>query len=213
MKLVILLGFLSVLAACTSAPKNEDRPITPAHRSASPRAAETSGRQQRYAKLRTYQNKSNQTEPTAPYETAEDTVDYVGLQIFLKLDRSYDVLGYSERMFNTCEVGYGYSNSHNCEKKYFIVSHFRLVCRDSEGTISQILTAADLRPLSRRSIKWSVKTANGELVTDSDGYAQIAMIASQSQRAERLKIASSNDFLYLKAGELTQMITPKNWCD
>jgi hypothetical protein len=49
-------------------------------------------------------------------------------------------------------------------------------------------------------------------MTDSEGYGQIAMISGISQREQRLKLTVRNDFLFLKAGELTEMITPKSWC-
>lgn len=219
MKSLILLGFFGVLAGCASGPTNDE--------SAAPKARRTYGHSnagsaqpERFSKLRRYQDKTvpmpvDQTgvgDPT-PLEKPEVVIDYAGLQRFLRLDRGYNNLGYSERMFNTCEVGFGYSPHNGCEKKFFIVSHFQLVCRDSEGTVQYMLTEADLTPLSRRELKWSVKSAAGALLTDSEGYAQIAMISSQSQRTERLKIATENDFLYLKAGDLKRMITPKNWCN
>ncbi len=215
MKLAILFGFLAALASCASDHKGSDQ--------ASPRsnpgyANSGNNQPERFSKLRTYQDKTTSSsgqasqQPT-PYETREAVVDYASLQRFLRLDRSYNNLGYSERMFNTCEVGFGYSSNSNCEKKFFIVSHFQLVCRQSEGTVQYMLTDADLTPLSRRQLNWSVKTAGGALLTDSEGFAQIAMISSQSQRGERLKIAIDNDFLYLKAGDLKRMITPQNWCN
>jgi hypothetical protein len=142
-----------------------------------------------------------------------ENVDYEGLQSFLKLKRGYNNLGYAEKSFNTCEVGYGYSSTHNCRKLNFVVIHFKLMCRDSEGTVTEAVTAANLQPIARTSVKWTLKNAKGNLITDSEGYGQIAMVSPLSQRYERLKLTVRTDFLFLKAGELTEMITPKSWCE
>lgn len=149
--------------------------------------------------------------PSQPVEDVEN-VDYDGLQNFLKLKRGYNRLGYAEKKFNTCEVGYGYSSTHRCRPQTFVVIHFKLMCRDTEGTVSEAVTAADLRPIGLQNVKWTLKNAAGRLMTDSEGYGQIAMVSSISQREQRLKLTVRNDFLYLKAGELTEMITPKSWC-
>lgn len=142
-----------------------------------------------------------------------ENIDYDGLQNFLKLRRGYNRLGYAEKSFNTCEVGYGYSSTHNCRALKFVVIHFQLMCRDSEGTVTEAITAADIQPIARQSVKWVLKNANGRLLTDSEGYGQIAMVSSISQRYERLRLTVRTDFLFMKAGEITQMITPKSWCN
>lgn len=153
------------------------------------------------------------TAPSAPGSVDEvENIDVDGLQSFLKLKRGYNRLGYSEKSFNTCEVGYGYSSTHRCRPQTFVVIHFKLMCRDSEGTVSEAITAADLRPIANQNVKWTLKNAAGRLITDSEGYGQIAMISGISQREQRLKLTVRNDFLFLKAGELTEMITPKSWC-
>lgn len=145
------------------------------------------------------------------YEEVEN-IDIDGLQSFLKLKRGYNRLGYAERKFNTCEVGYGYSSTHRCRPQTFVVIHFKLMCRDTEGTVSQAVTAADLNPIGNQNVKWTLKNAAGRLLTDSEGYGQIAIVSNISQREQRLKLSVRNDFLYLRAGELTEMITPKSWC-
>ncbi|MBC7742562.1 MAG: hypothetical protein H7061_10205 [Bdellovibrionaceae bacterium] len=191
-KLAILLGIFGLVVSCTSAPNRDGVPPE--------------------ARL---PHRHGHVEPAPKAEPLpeEPVIDYVGLQRFLKLDRNYSSLGYSEHLFNTCEVGFGYSRTNNCDLKYFVVSHFRLQCRDSEGTISKILTEADLRPISREEIFWTLRDVNGTLYTDSEGYGQIRMVSSDSQRDSRLKLTLKNDYLYLKAGELKQMTTPKNWCN
>lgn len=142
-----------------------------------------------------------------------ENVDYAALQNFLKLKRGYNRLGYAEKSFNSCEVGYGYSGTHNCRKLNFVVIHFQLMCRDSEGTVTEAITNADIQPIAGQNVKWNLKNAAGRLLTDHEGYGQIAIVSSISQRYERLRLAVGNDFLYMKAGEITQMITPKSWCE
>lgn len=154
----------------------------------------------------------NNLPPNQPEVDEVENIDFAGLQSFLKLKRGYNRLGYSEKSFNTCEVGYGYSSTHRCRPQTFVVIHFKLMCRDSEGTVSEALTAADLRPISNQNVKWTLKNASGRLITDSEGYGQIAMVSGISQKEQRLKLSVRNDFLFLKAGELTEMITPKSWC-
>ena len=94
-----------------------------------------------------------------------------------------------------------------------MVIHFQLMCCDSEGTISKALMLSDLYLISRQNVKWNLKKATGQLLTDSEGYAQIAIVSGESQRLQRLRLTVGNDFLFLKAGEITQMITPKSWCN
>lgn len=140
-------------------------------------------------------------------------VDYGALQRYLGLDRSSDELGYAEKTFNTCDAGYGYSRSHNCHHEVFVVLHFRLVCRDSEGTISTVLTEMDLSPLSGRTVRWNLKGMSGTVVTDGLGYGQIRIVSPVSQKRERVRLAVGNEFLYMRAGEVTKIITPRPWCD
>lgn len=140
-------------------------------------------------------------------------IDVFGLQKGLGLSRNIESLGFIERKFNTCDAGYGFSRSHNCHSKYFVVIHFQLLCRDSEGTISTALKASDMRPISRRSVNWIIKPLSGRLETDSYGFGQIRLISSQSQKQQRLKLAVGNDFLYMRANEITQVVTPQPWCN
>ena len=147
-------------------------------------------------------------------EIPEDTsrIDYSALQSHLGLDRSQDELGYTEKAFNTCEAGYGFSRSQNCHQEYFVVLHFRLLCRDTEGTISTVLTDADTSPLAGRNVKWNLKGINGTSQTDGLGYGQIRITSPVSQKKQRVRIAIGNEFLYMRANEITKVITPLPWC-
>jgi len=140
-------------------------------------------------------------------------IDYPSVQRLLNLDRTPSELGFSEKVFDTCQVGFGYPADRDCQRRYFTVIHFKLMCRDSEGTISTVLTDDDLRPISGETVNWYLKDVNGTTVTDSDGYGQIITTSSQSQKNQRLRIAVKSDFLFLKAGEINRLIAPKGWCN
>jgi hypothetical protein len=146
-------------------------------------------------------------------EEGTPKIDLYGLQHSLGLDRPSDTLGLAEKSFDTCTAGFGFPSDRDCHKEYFVVIHFRLTCRDSEGTISNILTEADQAPLADRGVKWSLKNLTGNIVTDHDGYGQIEALSPISQKTQRLKLVAGNEFLYIRANEITKIITPRPWCN
>lgn len=147
------------------------------------------------------------------YAAEEDSrIDLPALQTALGLNRAPETLGYTEKIFNTCEVGYGYPSNKDCKKETFIVLHFQLLCRDSEGTISEILTDDFLKPIAFKDLKWTLKGIDGTVKTDRKGFVQIRTTSLASQKRERLKVSLGEDFLYMRANEITKVITPKAWC-
>ena len=161
---------------------------------------------------------------TAPMTAAESQVpknftnqelqiDYNSVQRLLGLDRNITQLGYTERSFNTCQVGFGFPADINCITKYFVVIHFKLMCRDSDGTVLRQIEEADLEPLANQQLSWTLKNAQGKVRTDSSGYAQVIVVGPSSQKTERFRISSRKDFLLLRAGDIQRLIVPKNWCD
>ncbi|WII73119.1 hypothetical protein QJS83_04435 [Bdellovibrio sp. 22V] len=150
--------------------------------------------------------------PTAAPEEAVSSIDVQAIQRHLGMERASDTLGVSEKAFNTCDVGYGFSRAQNCHREFLTVVHFRLLCRDSVGTISNILTEMDTTPLAGRSVKWNLKKNSGIIATDGLGYGQILVVSPQSLRKERLRLAIGSEFLYMRANEITKVITPQNWC-
>jgi hypothetical protein len=147
-----------------------------------------------------------------PSETGTN-IDTTALRNRLGLDRPAEKLGFEEKAFETCQVGYGFPRDRNCQKKHLVVIHFQLMCRDSEGTTSVIQTAEDMLPVSQRSVRWSLKDLSSTVQTDSQGYGQITVIAPSPQAQQRLKLAVGNDFLYIRAKEITRIATPPSWCD
>ncbi|MBC7466445.1 MAG: hypothetical protein H7256_10675 [Bdellovibrio sp.] len=151
-----------------------------------------------------------------PYETTKPSqrvIDYSSVQRLLNLDRRYTELGFFEKMFDTCQVGFGYAPDLDCQKKYFTVIHFKLVCRQSEGTISTVLTDDDLKAISGENVNWYLKNANGSTLTDSEGYGQIIATTNESQKNQRLRLAVGAEFLMTKASEAKRLIAPLTWCN
>ncbi len=150
--------------------------------------------------------------PTTSIEKTEEVIDVVSLQKYLRMDYPKEKLGYSEKTFNTCDVGFGYSSTQNCRRLYSISIYFQVKCRQSEGTINTVLTDADLTPIESSNVRWVLKNVEGLSSTDSFGYGQIQAISTQSQRQQRLRLGIGNNFLYMRASDITKVVTPKDWC-
>lgn len=181
----LLVPLLFIIAACSSKPKPTTEVLTPPG-----------------------------VEEVMPDSTprAEEQIDVDAIRSQLKMDFPIEQLGYREKKFNTCEVGSGYSTVNNCRKRTLVIIHFHLVCRSSEGTVSEVITQADLQPIGSQSVKWILKNITGETFTNPSGFGQIVMVANESQRTQRVRLVVGNDFLAQRAGEMNQLIAPGNWC-
>lgn len=152
------------------------------------------------------------TRPAEPTASNDVSIDYVGLQRALGMEIPQDKLGYKEKIFNTCEAGYGYSGTQNCHREYMVVINVHLQCRDSVGQVSEGVNNADLTPIANKPVRWNLKGVRGTAQTDSDGFAQIMTVSPMSQSRQRLKLAVGNEFLYMRANEITRVVTPRPWC-
>lgn len=148
-----------------------------------------------------------------PASIATGEVDPIRLMTLLGMKKAKTQLGYVEKIFNTCQSELGFSSTVNCQKKFLIVIHFKLLCRSSEGTISKVLKNSDLNAVANQPLKYFLKNHSGSLVTDEVGFGQIIMVTNESEKFQRLRISNSNDFLLLTAGELKSLIVPANWCN
>jgi hypothetical protein len=72
---------------------------------------------------------------------------------------------------------------------------------------------ADQTPIANRTVTWTLKGNGGISETNSQGFAQIFSVSQNSQRTQRIKLSVGNDFLYMRANEITKVVTPKSWCD
>jgi hypothetical protein len=71
----------------------------------------------------------------------------------------------------------------------------------------------DVFPLSERTVNWSLKPSGGSIQLDRDGFGQITMTSLTSPKTERLRINVGNEVLFMKAGEITRVVTPRTWCN
>jgi hypothetical protein len=161
---------------------------------------------------------SNSTSPALPkpldYSRAQSSPsieELENLQKQLGLQRDFNQLGYFEKPFETCEDPQRGAKA--CHRNYFIVIHFQLLCRDTEGTVSEVVTQNDVKPISDQTVVWNLKGNKGDIQTDPSGFGQIRTIASVSPRTQRLKLAVRNEALYLRAGEINRVVTPRPWCN
>lgn len=186
---VLAISFLFLAVACASAPE---------------RSSEI-GRQP-------YPSVQPSKLPPSTLQEEQDQVDQVALQRWLGMDRDVSDLGYAEKAFNTCEAGFGYSRNHNCRERHLVVIHFRLQCRDSEGTVSKALTADDIKDIGGTNVKWSLKNQSGHSRTNGEGFGQIRGLFTKSQRYQRLRLGVGGELLYVRAGEINTIVTPGSWC-
>lgn len=154
-------------------------------------------------------------EPTPQFKgkPEEVRVDIEGLKRSLGLDRSRGDLGYEEKRFNTCNAGFGYPRE-NCKQQVFISINFRLQCRDTTGTTSEVVTSAQMDPIANKQVSWQIGKTHSTTQTDSDGYGQINGVLAQTPapRGQRLRLSVGSQFVYMRAGEITRIVTPANWC-
>ncbi|MGE0762111.1 MAG: hypothetical protein AB7N80_02415 [Bdellovibrionales bacterium] len=149
--------------------------------------------------------------PTLTDSEVVESIDLFGLSRSLGMMRAIHELGYGEKTFNTCRAGYGYSSTHRCRQQHFVVINFRLQCRDSEGTVSEV-TNEELMPVTSNLVRWNLGAQQGYTTTDGDGFGQILMVAPKSSRQQRLRLTVANDFLLMQAGQMKRVVVPRMWC-
>jgi hypothetical protein len=139
-------------------------------------------------------------------------IDVVGLERFLGMNMGTGTLGYFERRYNTCEVGYGYPKSYGCQDQYYVVINYQLLCRQSEGTVSETIDSSSLNAVRYKNGRWNMGGRIGSTQTDHEGKGQIKGIFPRTQRSERVKVAIDSDFLYARGSDFRQVLTPADWC-
>lgn len=158
-----------------------------------------------------HQIKDNPIPPTVKQKAYEEVIDIIGLQSALNLSGAK--IGFFEKNYNTCSVGYGYLQNENCRNLYMTVIRFQIVCRPEMNDPNKIISQSDLTPVANKKLKWKLGSSiTGSSETNYGGYGQLIAISSQSQKNQRLKINSGNDFLLIKSHEIDQVVTPPDWC-
>jgi hypothetical protein len=144
-----------------------------------------------------------------PTNTGTVSIDLDGLQRSLGLDAPES--GFFEKSFDTCQVGYGYSSSHDCHTAYFVVVNFQLQCRDSDGTVSDV--DYTVTPVVSDKIKWNLGKQEGFIATDVEGHGRVRAITRSKNHTQKLRLTVDGDFLILNAGDVKRIVAPKSWCE
>lgn len=128
------------------------------------------------------------------------------IQSELGMNREAQDLGFAEKLFNACNYGIPGAG---CERMLNVV-HFQLMCRDSEGTVSNV--PLSLRPIVAPYITWSVAGQSGSTRTDRNGFGQFAFISGRTVKEKRLVLRKGRQYVGLTVSEITKLVLPKNWC-
>jgi hypothetical protein len=135
-------------------------------------------------------------------------IDLDELERKLNLPREFDQLGYHERKFNACLLGF---RKNNCVPELFVMINFQVVCRDSNGTVEHVST--ELIPFANKNLALKVGNKRQTAVTDAEGYSQMRFIAKSTARGERFFLNSPPNSMMLRAGEISKVVAPNDWCD
>lgn len=127
------------------------------------------------------------------------------LQTELGMNRQPSDLGYREKPFNPCNFGMG----DNCANQYLAVIHFQLLCRDSEGTVSQV---PKLKPIIHPHITWSVAGQNGATTTDAQGFGHLAVVSERPLRGKRLVLRKGAQYVGVSVNDVNKLVLPRDWC-
>lgn len=117
-------------------------------------------------------------------------------------------LGYTEKQFNPCQLGL--QPGSECRPQHITVLNFQLLCRDTEGTVSDVPVA--LQPIVANQVKWKIGTLEGDTRTDIAGFGQIAVVSDVSTHAQRLILRIGPQFVSFSVSEVNKIVLPKNFC-
>ncbi len=161
----------------------------------------------------TYQRQQSEPEsdPVSPRPGAPRSgqIDLSSLQERLKMTRPIENLGFEEKPFSNCPPGQ--STTQACEEMAFTVVHFQLLCRQSEGTVSNV-SKSELSPLVSNNVTWKIGSLSGSTSTNSKGYGSIRLVSRGSNKGKKLILQSGPQYLGLGVSEVTKIVIPWSWC-
>ena len=149
--------------------------------------------------------------PSTP-EPPTHHIDLLAVQHDLGMDPSPSFVGYKEKRFDACRMKEDLPNISDCSRAYFIQVGIQLSCRPTEEAQNNTLGQGDLTPVGNRDLRWQISPASGQFRTDVDGHGIILAITAHSMKKQYLRVSTGVDFLIMKAGEATQIVTPVSWC-
>jgi hypothetical protein len=130
------------------------------------------------------------------------------IQNQLGLNRSPQDLGFAEKKFDGCTLGH--RDDRACGQRFLSVVHFRLLCRDSMGTVQTVVR--NLEPLVADTMQWRLAGSRGNTHTDSEGFGQVQLISQKPNKGKRFILIIGKKSLGLEVGEVNQIILPSDWC-
>lgn len=138
-------------------------------------------------------------------------IDFDQLQSRLNMNRAKTDLGFQEKPFDTCRVGSGFSTSKDCRTKRLSIIHFKLICRNSTGTVEYV-SASDYRPVQASSVHWQVGLFKGLTLTDQEGYGAVRLVTPGTSKNQYIILRIGKRSLRLNAKEIRQVVVPSDWC-
>lgn len=117
-------------------------------------------------------------------------------------------LGLQERTFNSCQEKF--KDGAKCGVRTLVSIGFRLMCRDSEGTVS--VTPRDLLPVINDQVQWKLAGQSGFVRTDGGGFAVLSAVTAGSVAGTRLVLIVGKQFLGIDTSDVGQIVVPIYWC-
>jgi hypothetical protein len=139
-------------------------------------------------------------------------IDFLALQHDLGMAVSPNWVGYREKRFDACRFATDLPNISDCSRAHFIQIGIQLSCRPRDEGDNSILDPGDLTPIGNRELRWQLGEASGHFRTDLEGFGLILEITSVSMKKQGLRISTGEDYLLIRAGQATQIVTPVSWC-
>ena len=163
--------------------------------------------------------KTPSEEPTQPIPSPSQThkrflspAEIEQLSQYLKMERPIEDIGYQEKTFNDCSIPREFRLDENCSTQYLTLIHFRMRCRESEGTVESV-SHMELSPLVSNSIKWNIGRLKGKTSTDGRGYGTVRTISKSSIRNQSIRLTANGQIMSVRVNEVRQFVLPRYWCN
>jgi hypothetical protein len=155
---------------------------------------------------------SSKRETSVPPEVSAPRIDLLAVQHDLGMDDSSGRVGYREKRFDACRFAADLPGIPDCSRAMFVQIGIQLSCRLTEESGSDTLDPVERAPLAGRDLRWILEGLSGRIRTDPAGFGLILTIASRSLKKQRLRVSTGEDFLMIRAGQATEIVTPASWC-
>jgi hypothetical protein len=148
----------------------------------------------------------------APIVPVAPQIDLHAIQHELGMDAAFEWVGYREKKFDACRLAAEIPGVPDCKRAYFVQIGFQLSCRPPGEREDGFLNPIESTPIGDRELTWKLEGYSGRLQTDPVGFGLIQMLASRSMKSVGLRISTGEDYLMIRAGQATQIVTPASWC-